>query len=116
MPETQAEVIAGRYAAQLAAAGWTVTTERRAEPGVFGTGRQWPVPARVSCWVTGTRDPAQLITFGWSTVTEGGSRTTRYLGGSLSRPAARLRADRQMSLRTLTDLRQVIRLEQICHD
>lgn len=108
MPETQAEVIAGRFARQLEGAGWDV--EVRVVPE---TGSDGETPSRITCWVKATRDPAQLATFGWASGTGLAPHTTHYLGGSLSRPGERIRADRQVNLRTLTTLRQFVRMEQI---
>jgi len=108
MPETQAEVIAGRYANELVVAGWSTGIRTTHNPGKRN-GDAWLEPASVSCWVDAIRDPgSQAISFGWETVTDGAPGTTHYLGGYLNQPEHARAAERHLNLRTLRVLNEII--------
>ena len=92
-----AEIYAKQFAARLSAGGWDVSTEPTSSPKTRDT------PGRVR-WGVLARRGTDSISFSWTTVTDGGPRTTKYLGGKLSRPLAARERDREVSLRTIGTL------------
>ena len=110
MPETQAEIVAKRYADMLARAGWTVSPITPVADEGQKSRSRWVVPATVSCWVRAVKDPgSRLIMFGWETVTAGAPGTTRYLGGYLNQPLHARPVERRLNLRTLRVLNEIIK-------